>query len=50
MRTGNKNNSEKKELKKIPLKGKTDGKSKRMSNKNLKVDTDFHHEHPFKEN
>ena len=49
MKSGNKNIVIKKDSKKIPLREKAEGKSVRPAKKNLKIDTDFHHEHPFKE-
>jgi len=49
MKTGNKTQSEKKELKKLPRKEKKANGTKNDLKKNQKVDTDFHHEHPFRE-
>jgi len=50
MKSGNKNETDKKELKKVPRKEKTNNDSKKDLRKNhKKVDTDFHHEHPFRE-
>jgi hypothetical protein len=49
MKPENKNSVIKKDSKKIPLREKDAGKSVRPVKKNLKVDTDFHHVHPFKE-
>ena len=49
MTTGNNTQPKKKDLKKVPLKEKTVSTSKKSLKKNQKEDTDFHHEHPFRE-
>jgi hypothetical protein len=48
MKSGNKSASEKKELRRPQQKDKTSDKTK-IFKKKVKVDTDFHHEHPFRE-
>ncbi len=50
MKSANKIESKKKGLKKLNPKVKLQNKLNKDSIKNPRVDTDFHHEHPFKEN
>jgi len=49
MKSVNKTGSEKKQLRKLQQKEKTTERSNKDLKKNQKVDTDFHHEHPFRE-
>ena len=50
MKSGNKTETKKKDLKKSDGKEKTSQRTNKVLRKGAKVDTDFHHVHPFKEN